>query len=130
MTHPPPLSRANKTLTYGVGVAAPWNANNPSAVDNAPIPTIVKESSSSQLNGKAAPPPALPDAKLYATWDHDHKDFRAPLTPVKQQRTRMGSVQLPSGIASGSVGAGDLERKPSAGTISLGARGRASSRVG
>lgn len=131
LTHPPPLSRNNKTLTYGVGIPAPWNANNVlSTADGAPNPTnnVVKESSS-QLNGKAVPSPVLPDARLFATWDHDHKDFRAPLVPAKQQRTRMGSIQV--GAASGStIGGNDLERKPSAGTISLGARGRASSRVG
>ncbi|KAJ3838286.1 hypothetical protein EV361DRAFT_790057 [Lentinula raphanica] len=113
LTHPPPLSRNNKALTYGVGVPAPWNTNT-IPPDNA-APNNAKDS---QTNGKNGPPPVLPDARLFATWDHEHKDFRAPLTSAKP-RARLG-------LANSS----DLERKPSAGTISLGPRVRASSRVG
>ncbi|KAJ3873057.1 hypothetical protein F5051DRAFT_420150 [Lentinula edodes] len=119
LTHPPPLTRNNKTLTYGAGIPAPWNVNT-IPPDNA----AANSTKDSQTNGKNVPPPVLPDARLFATWDHEHKDFRTPLTPAKQ-RTRMGNVQSGSNSS-----VNDLERKPSAGTISLGARSRASSRVG
>ncbi|KAJ3997272.1 hypothetical protein F5050DRAFT_1449376 [Lentinula boryana] len=115
LTHPVPLSRNNKILTYGAGIPAPWNTNTIPPDNSAPNNT-----KDPQNNGKTGPPPALPDALLFATWDHEHKDFRTPLIPVKQ-RARLGSVQLGN--------SSELERKPSAGTISL-PRGRAASRAG
>ncbi|KAJ4481082.1 hypothetical protein J3R30DRAFT_3656749 [Lentinula aciculospora] len=107
LTHPPPLSRNNKILTYGAGIPAPWNAN------TIP-PDNTLNNTKDSTNGKSGPPPVLPDARLFATWDHEHKDFRTPLAPVKQ-RARLASVHLGSNPT---------------GTISLGARGRAFSRVG
>ncbi|KIK54643.1 hypothetical protein GYMLUDRAFT_249360 [Collybiopsis luxurians FD-317 M1] len=126
LTHPPPLSRNNKVLTYGVGIPAPWNANTlPTENANA-----APNNTNNTKDSKKEPPPVLPDARLFATWDHEHKDFRVPLAPSKPQRARLGSVLGSSNHHHGSVH--DLERKPSAGTISLGAaaRNRASSRVG
>jgi hypothetical protein len=47
--------------------------------------------------------PLLPDARLFATWDYEAKDFRVPLNPVVKGRTRMGSVQ---GAGSGVISLG------------------------
>jgi hypothetical protein len=48
--------------------------------------------------------PVLPDARLYATWDYDPKDFRVPLRSTTQTRGRMGSVQGGSGVISLALG--------------------------
>lgn len=38
--------------------------------------------------------PVLPDARLYATWDYEAKDFKAPLNPSNvRSRNRVGSMQ-------------------------------------
>jgi Wiskott-Aldrich syndrome protein len=48
--------------------------------------------------------PVLPDARLYATWDYDAKDFRVPLGSNTRARGRMGSVQGGSGVISLALG--------------------------
>ncbi|KAF9071027.1 hypothetical protein BDP27DRAFT_1219607 [Rhodocollybia butyracea] len=93
LTHPPALSRNNKVLTYGAGIPAPWNANtlpteNPK--DNQPNGILKPDANTNGLKSKE-PAPALPDARLFATWDHEHKDFKTPLVAVKLQRTRIGT---------------------------------------
>ena len=104
LSHPPVLHRGSKPLTYGTGIPAPWNANPlPSAsnTDLSATPLVVKPKES-MLNGKDLPPkPVIPDARLYATWDYETKDFRVPLVPFARGRSRMGSVQASgSGVIS------------------------------
>ncbi|KAG6898019.1 hypothetical protein C0992_007015 [Termitomyces sp. T32_za158] len=71
LTHPPPLQRGTKLLVYGNGVPAPWNANGPGGD---------KEEDEGQ--GKKS---GLGDARLFATWEVEAKDFRVGIGP---RRTR------------------------------------------
>ncbi|KAF8901049.1 hypothetical protein CPB84DRAFT_1680169 [Gymnopilus junonius] len=98
LSHPPVLHRGNKPLTYGTGIPAPWNAN---AITTGPDGAVVPTPQSTKpkelaqtANGKEPPVKAtLPDAKLFATWDYESKDFRVPLTPaVVRGRGRIGSM--------------------------------------
>ncbi|GLB44098.1 putative bromodomain associated [Lyophyllum shimeji] len=76
LTHPPPLQRGTKLLVYGGGVPAPWNANALPAGDAVPgTPGGGKEKDGEEGAAKAV----LPDARLYATWESETKDFRVPL---------------------------------------------------
>ncbi|KAF7307686.1 BTP domain-containing protein [Mycena kentingensis (nom. inval.)] len=75
--HPPPLTRGPKLLTYGSGVSAPWNTP-----DNA----------SQEKEG----PPRMPNARVFATWDYDVKDFRVPL---KKPRPNAPVGQAPPPVA-------------------------------
>ena len=48
--------------------------------------------------------PLLPDAKLYATWDYDTKDFRVAIAPSARIRTRMSSLNTqPAGSGTGLI---------------------------
>ncbi|KAF8966948.1 hypothetical protein BDZ97DRAFT_1806041 [Flammula alnicola] len=104
LSHPPVLHRGNKPLIYGSGIPAPWNANavtsGPDSVLPTPLTSKPKEAPSA--NGKESPvKPVLPDARLYATWDYEQKDFKVPLTPLPRSRNRMGSIQASgSGVIS------------------------------
>ncbi|KIK09511.1 hypothetical protein K443DRAFT_671409 [Laccaria amethystina LaAM-08-1] len=93
LTHPPVLHRGTKPLTYGNGIPAPWNANVIPSVDAVPpTPLATKVKDVPQTNGKETPQkPVLPDARLYATWDFEPKDFKVPLAPTRT-RTRLGSI--------------------------------------
>jgi hypothetical protein len=96
LSHPPVLQRGPKLLVYGPGVAAPWNANSPTPADVVPLMSVKLKEGSGAMSGKAEDPsikPVLPDARLYATWDYDAKDFRVPLGATARTRGRMGSVQ-------------------------------------
>lgn len=89
------LQRGPEKLTYGMGVPAPWNNPDKSSVPlPAPSVAIGKELLSNGLtNGKgkeAEKGPVLPDARLFATWEHEQKSFRDPLTIPR--RARQGSV--------------------------------------
>lgn len=56
-----------------------------------------------ELNGLVKEPAVktvLPDARLYATWDYEPKDFRVPLVSAPRNRGRIGSVQGGSGVIS------------------------------
>ncbi|KAF9029534.1 hypothetical protein BDZ89DRAFT_1065316 [Hymenopellis radicata] len=64
ITHPPVLVADNNALTYGPGIPAPWNTGN---------------STASGDGKKEDAPPVLPDARLFATWDSETKNFREPL---------------------------------------------------
>jgi Wiskott-Aldrich syndrome protein len=50
----------------------------------------------------------LPEAKLYATWDYETKDFRVPIAPSARPttRSRMGSLNTQSAAAAGGGGTG------------------------
>ena len=97
MSNPPVLHRGSKQLLYGSGIAAPWNANalatGPDGIT--PTPVAMKPKETPTANGKESPvKPILPDAKLYATWDYEAKDFKVPLNPTAaRSRNRMGSIQ-------------------------------------
>lgn len=71
LTHPPPLQRGAKLLVYGSGVPAPWNAHGPGGD---------KEEEEGQ--GKKG---GLGDARLFATWEVETKDFRV---GIGTRRTR------------------------------------------
>ncbi|GBE87150.1 hypothetical protein SCP_1003970 [Sparassis crispa] len=81
LTHPPVLFRGNQRLTYGPGVNAPWNSGVPTP---ATTPALGKSKdghgSNGLPNGKdaAAPAKALPDARLYATWNYEQKHYQDP----------------------------------------------------
>ncbi|KAJ3512170.1 hypothetical protein NLJ89_g3678 [Agrocybe chaxingu] len=102
LSHPPILYRGTKPLIYGSGIPAPWNANAISVGGDAvpATPATSKPKDAPGANGKDSPEkPILPDARLFATWDYDTKDFKAPLAP--RGRARMGSMQASgSGVIS------------------------------
>jgi hypothetical protein len=102
LSHPPVLHRGFKPLTYGTGIPAPWNANPLPSASNNDVPATPVVTKDSMLNGKDLPPkPIVPDARLYATWDYETKDFRVPLVPFARGRSRMGSIQASgSGVIS------------------------------
>ncbi|KAJ6600781.1 hypothetical protein B0H10DRAFT_2441043 [Mycena sp. CBHHK59/15] len=83
LAHPPPLTRGSKLLTYGPGTPAPWNAPD----------DIVREF-------KDKEPPRVPDARVYATWEYETKDFRAPL---RRPRVHAPSAPTPSRRSSRAV---------------------------
>ncbi|KDR78410.1 hypothetical protein GALMADRAFT_95132 [Galerina marginata CBS 339.88] len=103
LSHPAPLHRGNKPLIYGPGVPAPWNANAVPSIPDAvpPTPQTSKPKDTPIANGKETPvKPVLPDARLYATWDYESKDFKIPLAPVMRGRNRIGSMAGGSGLIS------------------------------
>lgn len=107
LSHPPVLQRGSKLLVYGPGVPAPWNANSPTPADaNPPLSAKLKEGINGTSGKSEDSPvkPVLPDARLYATWDYEPKDFRVPLASTTRTRGRMGSVQGGSGVISLALG--------------------------
>lgn len=93
LSHPSVLQRGPEKLTYGSGVPAPWNSDKSSAPIPAPSMAKGKELANGLPNGKGKEgekEPVLPDARLFATWEHDQKSFREPLTVPR--RARQGSV--------------------------------------
>ncbi|THU97900.1 hypothetical protein K435DRAFT_857231 [Dendrothele bispora CBS 962.96] len=122
LSHPGVLTRDGKQLTYGNGVPAPWNAN-------APLPDVsvgAATKKDGQVNGSATKDSTLsvvlPDARLYATWDHEPKDYRLPLSST----TRGRAARLGSGNTSGS----SKMASGSGGMVSLTVRGRSASKAG
>ncbi|KAJ7145926.1 hypothetical protein C8R44DRAFT_4720 [Mycena epipterygia] len=61
--HPPPLARGAKLLKYGPGVPAPWNAPEDKEKD------VAKERDPREAK--------MPDARVYATWEYETKDYRS-----------------------------------------------------
>ncbi|KAI0830195.1 hypothetical protein BC628DRAFT_1313812 [Trametes gibbosa] len=103
LAHPPVLQRGSQKLTYGPGVNAPWNASFSPMPASTPALGKGKEAAGAGAgagangalpNGKEkereAPRP-LPDARLYATWNYEQKQF----DEVLVVRRRMGSVHAP-----------------------------------
>jgi hypothetical protein len=102
LSHPTVLQRGPEKLTYGTGVPAPWN--NPDRPSSGPLPmppsTGMGKGKELLANGltltngnkgkEAEKGPILPDARLFATWEHEQKSFRDPLTIPR--RARQGSV--------------------------------------
>ncbi|KAJ6463331.1 hypothetical protein C8R45DRAFT_1176831 [Mycena sanguinolenta] len=71
LSHPPALSRVKNGATflkYGQGVPAPWNA-----------PPSGAQGGDGDGKGKDGDGGRIPDARVYATWEYEAKDFRAPL---------------------------------------------------
>ena len=84
---------------YGSGIPASWNANAPPTIDARPsTPGVAKLKDKEKETADAAAKPVLPDARLYATWDYESKDFRIPLASTVRPRARMGPTQ--SGVIS------------------------------
>ena len=94
LSHPAVLQRGSEKLTYGTGLPAPWNSDKSSAPIPVPSTAKGKEPLANGLtNGRGKEgekEPVLPDARLFATWEHDQKSFREPLTVPR--RARQGSV--------------------------------------
>lgn len=94
LSHPAVLQRGSEKLTYGPGVPAPWNSDKSSAPMPAPSMAKGKEPLTNGLtNGKGKDgekESVLPDARLFATWEHEQKSFRESLTVPR--RARQGSV--------------------------------------
>jgi hypothetical protein len=60
----------------------------------------MKEKETVDSNNKSA----LPDARLFATWEYEPKDYRIPLAPTGRSRGRVGSVQGGGGTISLAIG--------------------------
>ncbi|KAH9948449.1 hypothetical protein B0H21DRAFT_733342 [Amylocystis lapponica] len=108
LTHPPVLQRGPQKLLYGPGVNAAWNRS--AAGTPAAPPGATKSKDGQGLNGlsngkDAAPPPqaALPDARLFATWNYEPKRFNE---PIATRRGRMASMHGATvmGIPAGRAG--------------------------
>jgi len=107
LSHPPVLQRGSKLLVYGPGVPAPWNAHTLTPADAVPPMSAKLKEGINGISGKSEDSlvkPVLPDARLYATWDYEPKDFRVPLGPTLRARGRMGSIQGGSGVISLALG--------------------------
>ncbi|KAJ7222465.1 hypothetical protein GGX14DRAFT_388267 [Mycena pura] len=85
LAHPGPLSRGTKLLTYGPGVPAPWNAPEDKNPDAA------KE--------RDAREPRIPDARVYATWEYESKDYRT-VSRVMRKENVQKCLPLPTSTAS------------------------------
>ncbi|KAI0299001.1 hypothetical protein B0F90DRAFT_1810750 [Multifurca ochricompacta] len=94
LSHPTVLQRGPEKLTYGTGVPAPWNSDKSSAP--LPMPSMAKGKellANGLPNGKGKEgekEQVLPDARLFATWEHEQKSFRDPIAIPR--RARQGSV--------------------------------------
>ncbi|KAK7039243.1 hypothetical protein VNI00_010148 [Paramarasmius palmivorus] len=95
LNHPPVLSRGTKQLIYGPGVPAPWNANLIPPQETAKEKEKEKDGGA-QVNGVKKDPAALPDARLFATWEYERKDYNVPLQKVNSTRGRIVSGQGPT----------------------------------
>jgi hypothetical protein len=86
VVHPPVLFRQNQPLVYGNGIPAYWNSGEPVQAEQKGVNGVSKDNKANQ--------PALPDAKLYATWQWDAKDYRIPLAITSNKtRARINSAQ-------------------------------------
>ncbi|KAI0314003.1 hypothetical protein OF83DRAFT_1064528 [Amylostereum chailletii] len=111
LAHPPVLKRGPEDLTYGTGISAPWNSTATPTGAAAPTTAGGKNKDppvNGMVNGKGKDKEkesaemekrALPDAKMYATWEYDQKSFRDP--PMVPRRARQGSyhtsIHFPGG---------------------------------
>lgn len=140
LTHPPVLHRGTKPLTYGSGIPAPWNANAlPLDGSGSTFPgggpgTPLLGSKGKEVNGfgkdkererdgdkekDGVGRPLVPDARLYATWDYETKDYRVPLG---------GSGGGGGGRSSGKGRVGGLGGTGVI-TLGVGGRGRSGSKI-
>ncbi|KAJ7180863.1 hypothetical protein C8R46DRAFT_1070783 [Mycena filopes] len=77
LTHPPPLTRGNKLLKYGPGVAAPWNAV--AVVEEPKKPKAADGDDETPRDRDRDKEKRIPDARVFATWEYETKDFKAGL---------------------------------------------------
>ncbi|KAL0573332.1 hypothetical protein V5O48_008630 [Marasmius crinis-equi] len=102
LTHPSVLFRGTKQLIYGSGVPAPWNTH---VVSSSNDPRD-GGGAGSGVNGIGRSDPAAknapPDARLFATWDYEAKDYRAPLPASHLKKGRIGGQGV--GVALGARG--------------------------
>ena len=92
LTHPPVLQRGSQKLIYGSGISAPWNSSQTGAATQAS-----KGGDEATANGQDAPSFTLPDAQMFATWDHEPKHYQDPLAG---KRGRVVGITHPSKRAS------------------------------
>jgi len=94
---PPPVqvSSSNDKFVYGPGIPAPWNSSHSpddgaaaGAKKGKDVPNGHKEDRKGEDKADA-----VEDARLFATWDYEMKDYRIPLGPGKKGRT--SSTSLP-----------------------------------
>ncbi|KAF4588952.1 hypothetical protein EYR40_010508 [Pleurotus pulmonarius] len=95
LSHPGIITRGAQKFTYGAGLPAPWNggANSVSSANggkskgskgNKDKSGVDKEDFDDDEKGDAGgrevvQSAALPDARMFATWDAEKKDYRTPL---------------------------------------------------
>ncbi|KAJ7216192.1 hypothetical protein B0H12DRAFT_1241871 [Mycena haematopus] len=78
LAHPPPLARGAKLLKYGPGVPAPWNPPE-KRTDGAGADA---EGAAKDRDGAAK----IADARVYATWEYEAKDFRSVMRKPRVQQ--------------------------------------------
>ncbi|KAF7420777.1 hypothetical protein PC9H_011295 [Pleurotus ostreatus] len=116
LSHPPVIMRGTQKLTYGSGSPAPWNGGaNSASSANAGKAKGGKGDKNKDKNGmdkedvdddekgdgggrEAAKTAVLPDARMFATWDADKKDYR---TPLNMQTGYGRSTRTGGGLATG-----------------------------
>jgi Wiskott-Aldrich syndrome protein len=148
LAHPPVLYRGTKPIVYGRGIPAPWNSHAlptqdpPSGGGSNTVPPTPTSSSSTkdhqdrdkEIGGTAPSKPLIPDAQLFATWEHEPKDYKLALLSAPGAQRHRGSVAGPSSRVGGSGTLVSPTSATSAGVISLplsaGARTRSSSKLG
>ena len=95
---PPILSTATgEKFLYGAGVPAPWNSSLQNTNTTGGGTNNKEESTVNEDNEMA-----LTDARLFATWPYEPRDFRIPLPPNKRVRPVMGPGHHNSATTSGS----------------------------
>ncbi|KAJ6468990.1 hypothetical protein C8R47DRAFT_799621 [Mycena vitilis] len=92
LAHPPPLVRGSTVLKYGPGVPAPWNA--PEG----------KDGTADSAKDRDEPKAKIPDAKVFATWEYETKDFRAVLRRPRPTAQVNPQMPVPSRRSSRAVG--------------------------
>jgi hypothetical protein len=80
---PIPQQRDARKLLYGPGLPAPWNAAAPEKAEEKGKKKEIKAPESVTK---------LPDATMFATWDWETKDFRAPLPPRRMRAMTLQST--------------------------------------
>ncbi|KAJ7767467.1 hypothetical protein DFH07DRAFT_915704 [Mycena maculata] len=84
LTHPSVLARGPKLLTYGPGVPAPWNS--PATANG--VGAGADGEGAKERDAREA---RIPDARMYATWEYETKDFKSVM-----RRPRMQAPPPPS----------------------------------
>ncbi|KAI0790918.1 hypothetical protein C8Q75DRAFT_758475 [Abortiporus biennis] len=102
LAHPPVLTQSGKKLTYGNGVNAPWNVG-PTALPTLPTSSFSQTASNPTLKDKESkdgkdkdkdkePARILPDARMFATWDWEQKNYAQPLVVSRRRMSSMSSI--------------------------------------
>ncbi|KAG6372637.1 hypothetical protein JVT61DRAFT_7389 [Boletus reticuloceps] len=88
LTHPPVLQRGSQKLCYGPGVPAPWN----SSLSMSAAQGGKGGEEGGTTNGQDATSFTLPDAKIYATWDYETKQYSEPLGAGRRGRVSAAPI--------------------------------------